>query len=148
MTSNSDKYKKWIYRSLLVLAYVSYVFFPIYAVLQKYPFWKEEGGVFASLGIGAMLIGIILAWTARNALSVWVEKYLGKFVWSQSKFWVGGTIILLVLNTVGNIVSDLLTIWIWGCIGMGLGMILTMIAKYLKKGETQDGTDTATQDNR
>ena len=132
----------WIYRSLLVLAYVCYIAFPCYAVLTKYPFWKEEGGIFASLGIGAMLIGIIVAWTLRNALSVWVEKFMGKFVWSQSKFWIGGTIILLVLNTIGNIISDLLVIWIWGCVGMGVGMVLTIIAKKVK-GVASDGEDSS-----
>ena len=127
------KIKIGVARSLKVFAYISYMAFPIYAIAGKFPMWREEGGIFASLGVGAMLIGVILAWTLRNALSAWTERVFGKFVWSQTKFWIGGTLILLVLNAIGNIISDLLTVWIWGCVGMGVGMLLSMIAKMLER---------------
>ena len=156
MTSKAEKAKRWSARGLRLLAYASFIIFPVGAVLEKFPVWVDKIGVGASLGFGGLLIGIILAWTLRNALGAWLQKLLGGFVWSQSKFWCGGTVILLILNAVGEIVADILVVWIAGCIGMAVGTVLLLIAGRLArpakpeetKGGVTDGADPAEQNNR
>lgn len=150
MTSKAEKAKRWSARILKLLAYISFVAFPIWAVTEKFPLWVEKSGVAASLGVGGLLIGIILAWTLRNALAAWLQRVLGGFAWSQSKFWCGGTVILLILNAVGEVVADLLVVWIFGCIGMAVGTVLLLIANKLdkeqkEKGGMTDGADSAEQ---
>lgn len=156
MTSKAEKAKRWTARCLRLLAYVSFLAFPVWAVLDKFPLWVDKSGAAAAIGAGGVLIGIILAWTLRNALAAWLQKLLGGFAWSQSKFWCGGTVILLILNAVGGIVADLLVVWIAGCIGMAVGTALLLIAGRLArpakpeetKGGVTDGADPAEPSNR
>ena len=123
----------WVSFVLKFLAYTAFIACPVSAVLFKFPLWKEEGGIFATLGVGTLLIGIIVLWTIRNFLADWVQRNLGGFAWSQSRFWVGGTVILLILNTIGSIVADLLTIWLAGCVGLLIGTVLLTIEKKVNK---------------
>ena len=132
--------RRWIARGLKVLAFTVNILFPAWAVMDKFPVWKEERGLLASLGVGALIIGVIVAWTARNALAAWVKRMLGDFAYAQSAFWLGGVVILLILNAVAGLVADLLTVWIAGTAGMLAGTAILWAAKRVSGG-AENGTD-------
>lgn len=135
-----EKSRKWAARGMHIGAYATFILCPISAVVAKFPLWKEQGGLMASLGVGSLVISVIVAFTLRNFFADWIRRRFGGFAWDQSKFWIGGTIVLLVLNMIGNIISDLLTVWLAGTCGMLVGTILLVLEKKVKVDDGQ-GTD-------
>ena len=138
-TTGRKRCRKWATKGLHVGAYATFILCPVSAVIAKFPLWKEQGGLMASLGTGTLVIGVIVAFTLRNLLSEWIKERFGGFAWSQSQFWIGGTIVLMILNTIAGVISDLLTVWLAGTCGLLAGALMLQLEKKLEG--KHDGTE-------
>ena len=138
----SDRKRKIIYIILKVLGVAVSCFFPIWAICEKFPLWRQYHGDGRSLGVGMILVLFVVTIIFRKA----VFKYItDKFKLSHAPpiaIWLVLLIISYILIYIGNFLRDLTTVLWMGVVGCAIGTVITYIGEnfFGNKENKDDGT--------
>ena len=107
---------------------------PVIAILKKLPLWRAEAGVTGTVGIGAVMAGIVVLITFKKTVFNYLKEKTGMNHTPPLLLWVGLRIGSLVLNSVADILSDMRAVFVAGVAGCAIGTVLNLIAENFLAG--------------
>ena len=137
----TEKKRKYLYLLFKVLGVIISCAFPIWAICEKFPLWKEVHGTGRSVGVGLILALFVLTVIFRKAVFNYLSEKLKLNHAPPITIWLILLIISYVLMFIGNFVRDLTTILWMGVLGCALGTVLTYVGEnfFGDKEEKDDG---------
>ena len=132
---NRRKLFFWLFKALSIIVSCA---FPIWAICEKFPIWKEKTGVLYSIGIGAILILIVAAIIFRKTVFKFIEDKLKLQHAPPIAVWIGCIIASYILIYIGSFMSDLNIVFWMGLIGCAIGNVLTLISNRFAEEEKTD----------
>ena len=138
MTEKNSK----IYWVLKILSVVISCAFPIWAVCEKFPIWKEAHGTVRTVGAGSIICLIIIAIVFRKSVFNFMRDRMKLRHAPPILIWLVMIIIAYLLAYINRFISDLTTVFWMGLIGCAIGTFITYVAenKYGKKDEEDGGS--------
>ena len=126
----SDKKRNalyWIFKSAGV--FVSCLF-PIWAILEKFPLWKENHGAGRSIGAGGILILIVLIIVFRKAVFGFFAERLKLRHAPPLAIWLIMLLTSYILMYISKFLYDMNSVFWMGLVGCAIGTLLTFIAEH------------------
>lgn len=116
---------------------------PFWVIIEKFPIWKSEGGAFSALGGGAIIMAVIAFFTFKKYIIAYATEKLGAISAGASLLvlWSALSAVCVALSKSATLLDDLTTIFIWSALGAGVGVVMQLVAKYIK-GRVSDGDGT------
>ena len=139
-----EKKRKIFYSIFKVLSILVSCFFPIWAVCEKFPIWKDNYGEGRSLGVGTIIIMVVVVIIFRKAVFDYLSEKLNLKHAPPIAIWLIMLIVSYILVFINNFIKDL-TIVLWmGVLGCAIGTVLTYIAEnhFGNKEKNSDGSGT------
>ena len=116
----------WVFKSLSIIVSC---FFPIWAVFEKFPVWKNNYGEGRTLGVGAIIIMTVVVIVFRKSVLNYISEKFNLKHAPPIAIWLILLIVSYILIFVGNFMRDL-TIVLWmGVVGCSFGTVLTYVAE-------------------
>lgn len=125
MSQRKRKVFYWLFKALSVIVACA---FPVVAICEKFPIWKEKTGVLHSIGVGAILILIVVAIIFRKSVLDFCKDKLKLQHAPPIAVWIGFLIASYILIFIGNFMTDLNTVFWMGLVGCAVGNVLTFIS--------------------
>ena len=134
MTEQRRKSFYWLFKLLGVIISCG---LPILAICEKFPVWTMENGTGYSIGVGAIMIGIVLIVVFRRTIFKFAKEHLKLRYAPPITVWIVMLIISYALICLANVLKDINTILWMGLVGCAIGTVLTFIAENIfgKKDE-------------
>jgi hypothetical protein len=139
-----EKKRKIFYLIFKVSSILVSCFFPIWAVCEKFPIWKEYYGEGRSFGVGAIIIMVVLAIIFRKAVFNYLADKLNIRHAPPIAIWLALLIVSYVLIYLGSFMRDLTVVFWMGGIGCAVGTVLTYIAENHFGNKEKDGNGSGT----
>lgn len=144
MTEAKRKALFWTFKILSVLISIA---FPIWAILDRFPIWKESQGAEKTIGIGAILILAVVVIVFRKAVFEFIASKLDIKHAPPLVIWIVLIIISYVLVYLGEVMQDMSLVFWMGFIGCAIGNVLTYVAeRFAKAPGTGDAVKEGTAD--
>lgn len=132
-----EKRNKLLYWLFKVLSIILSCVFPVWAIVAKFPLWKEAYGTGRSVGTGMILIGIVALVVFRKT----VFSFLGEKCHLKHSppivVWIISLIAAYALLLVASFLQDLIVVLWMGLLGCAIGSVLTFIGEefFMKEKE-------------
>jgi hypothetical protein len=139
-----EKKRKILYLIFKIGAIIVSCFFPIWAVFEKFPIWREYYGEGRSIGVGAIIIMIVLAIIFRKSVFNYIADKFNLQHAPPIAIWLTLLIVSYILIFMGNFMRDLTVVLWMGAIGCGMGTVLTYIAENNFGNKEKDGNGSGT----
>ncbi len=138
----SERKRKTIYVILKVLGVAISCFFPIWAILERFPLWKEHYGEGRSLSVGMILVLFVVAIIFRKAVFKYITDKFNLHHAPPIFIWLVLLIVAYILIFIGNFMRDLTTVLWMGALGCAIGTVITYIGEnfFGNKENKDDGT--------
>jgi hypothetical protein len=126
MTTKKSKRLYWLFKVLSVFISCA---FPIWAIVEKFPMWRDTHGIH-SFGVGFILILIVLTIVFRRTVFNFIRDNLNLKHAPPIVVWLIMLIISYILVYIGEFMSDLTTVLWMGLVGCAIGTVFTYIAEH------------------
>ena len=125
---------------LNVLSFVIMLGIPFLVIIEKFPSWKQAGGIFSACGVGVFVMAFIAFLIFKKYIIAWATEKLGVISAGVSLIFVFGSLsaVFLVLSFSATLLNDLTTIFVCSTIASIIGVVLQIIARHLKKKVSDD----------
>lgn len=134
-----EKKRKICYLIFKVSSILVSCFFPIWAICEKFPIWKNNYGEGRSFGVGAIIVMIVLAIVFRKSVFNFLsEKFKLKHA-PPIAIWLTLLIVSYIIIFIGNFMRDLTVVLWMGALGCAFGTVLTFIAENYFGNKEKDG---------
>ena len=139
MTEKQRKTKYWIFK---ILSIVVACCFPMLAVIEHFPLWRESYGTAKSIGAGGIICIIVAIIIFRKSVFNYLRDKMKLQHAPPLAVWLVLIVISYIMLYINQFIRDLTTVLWMGLVGCVIGNVLTYIAenKYGKKTEDRDGT--------
>lgn len=136
MTERKRKILFWLFKCAGILISCA---LPIWAICEKFPLWTVEHGTGRSIGVGAILIGMVLLIIFRKTVFDFIKDHLNLKHAPPLAIWLVMLLISYILVYLGEVMKDMTTVFWMGFIGCAIGTVLTYISdRFKKKAVTPD----------
>jgi hypothetical protein len=137
----SEKKRKAYYFLFKVLSILISCAFPLYAIYEKYHFWKTTYGNTRSIGVGTIIAIIVLAIIFRTTVFNFIRDKLKITHAPPLVVWLILLAISYALVFIGRFMGDVVVVFWMGLIGCAIGTLLTFIAEnvFNKESGESDG---------
>lgn len=137
----SDKKRKIVYWLLKVFSIVVSCVFPIWAILEKFQFWKETYGNARTIGVGGILVIFVLIIVFRTSVFNFIRDKLKITYAPPLAVWLIMIAISYTLVFLAQFLMDLVIVLWMGLIGCAIGTAMTFVAEHYfgKKKEQENG---------
>lgn len=105
--------------------------FPIWAICERFPLWKEEHGALRSIGTGTILIIIVVLIIFRKSVFKYIVEKLRLRHAPPLAIWLTLLAVSYILIYIAEFMKDLNTVLWMGLVGCAIGTVLTFIAERL-----------------
>lgn len=138
----SARRRKAVYIILKILGVAISCFFPIWAICDKFPLWRQAHGDERSFGVGLILVLFVVVVIFRKSVLKYIEERLNLRHAPPIVIWFILLIISYVLIYIGNFLRDLTTVLWMGALGCAIGTVITYIGEnfFGNKEDKDDGT--------
>ena len=123
----TESTRKKLYWGLKILSILISCAFPIWAICEKFPLWKEVQGTPHTVGFGIILVGIVLLVVFRRTVFHFIRDRLDIKHAPPLTIWLVFLVIAYIMIFIGNFMSDLTTVLWMGFIGCIVGTFLTYL---------------------
>jgi hypothetical protein len=139
-----EKKRKTLYLIFKVCSVLVSCFFPIGAVFEKFPVWKNNYGSARTFGVGAIIIMVSVFIIFRKAVFNYLSEKLNLKHAPPIAIWLIMLIVSYILIFINNFMRDLTTVLWMGVLGCAVGTVLTYIAenRFGNKEKNGDGNGT------
>ena len=134
MTSRKHKILFW---SLKLASIIISCALPIWAICERFPIWTEAHGTGRTIGVGAILIGIVLLVVFRKTVFDFIRDRLDLKHAPPLVVWCVMLVVSYILIYLGEVVRDMTIIFWMGFIGCAIGTFLTYLSNRFKGDETK-----------
>jgi hypothetical protein len=140
MTTRRIKAAIAVLYSLSVICFFAPV---VWAIWDKFPLWRSQGGGGLAIGSGVVIIGVVLYMTFKRYITAFVAEKLGTLSAGIALvfLWYGIAIALYAVASLATMLNDLSTVFLWAGIGATAGVALQFWARCLKNRIKEDDTD-------
>lgn len=137
MSEKKRKILYWVFKSLSIL--ISCIF-PIWAICERFPIWKNIHGSERTVGAGGILILIVLLIIFRKTIFNFMRDRMKLQHAPPMVIWLVMIIVAYVLTYINNFIRDMTVVFWMGLIGCAIGTLLTFIAenKYGRKKDENE----------
>ncbi len=137
----TEQRNKYLYWGFKIGGIIISCLIPIFAIIEKFPFWATTHGTERSMGVGAILILAVVTIIFRKAVFKFLSDRLKLDHAPPLTVWLVLLVASYVLIYIGNFLRDLTTILWMGMIGCAIGTVLTYIAEnyFATKEADNDG---------
>lgn len=125
----TDKKRKKFYWTFKLASVIISCLFPIWAILEKFPIWREKHGIIHTIGIGGVLILFVVLVIFRRTIFNFFRDRLNLKHAPPLTIWLVLLIISYIMVFLGSVMQDMTTVFWMGLIGCGIGTFLTYIAE-------------------
>jgi hypothetical protein len=107
----------------------------VWAIYDKFPLWRSQGGGILAIGSGALIIFVIIYMTFKKYITAFAAEKLGTISAGIALvfLWFGLSIALYAVASLATMLNDLSTVFMWAGIGATAGVAQQCWARYLKK---------------
>ena len=135
-----EKKRKIMYLTFKVFSVLVSCFFPIWAVCEKFPIWRDTYGDGRTLGVGAIIILAVVAIVFRKTVFNFLSDKLNLKHAPPIAIWLTLLIVSYILIYINNFMRDLTVVLWMGVVGCAIGTVLTFIAEnFFANKENNDG---------
>lgn len=115
----------------------------VWAIWDKFPLWRSQGGGGLAIGSGVVIIGVVLYMTFKRYITAFVAEKLGTLSAGIALvfLWYGIAIALYAVASLATMLNDLSTVFLWAGIGATAGVALQFWARCLKNRIKEDDTN-------
>lgn len=140
MTTRRIKAAIAVLYSLSVICFFAPV---VWAIWDKFPLWRSQGGGGLAIGSGVVIVGVVLYMTFKRYITAFVAEKLGTLSAGIALvfLWYGIAIALYAVASLATMLNDLSTVFLWAGIGATAGVALQFWARCLKNRIKEDDTD-------
>lgn len=135
-----EKKRKSLYVTLKVASILISCFFPILAVVEKFPVWVNDHGQGKSIGVGAIIIMVAVTIIFRKSVFGYLSD---KFKLKHAPplfIWMALLVVSYILIFINTFVKDLTVVLWMGVLGCAIGTALTYVAEnHFGNKENSDG---------
>ena len=115
---------------------------PIWAILEKFPLWREEAGALQTLGIGGVMIVAVSVITFKKTVFNYLKEKTGMKSAPPLAIWAVLLFVSFALSALADAMSDMRTVFVAGIVGSGIGTALNFIGETLKARSTEESVAT------
>ena len=126
MTEQKRKRLYWLFKIMGVLISCA---FPIAAILERFPLWRNKHGSEYTIGAGGVLILIVIMIIFRKSVFDFLKERLKLKHAPSIGVWIVMLIISYVLLFISDFIRDMTNIFWMGLVGCAIGTVLTLIAE-------------------
>lgn len=115
----------------------------VWAIWDKFPLWRSQGGGGLAIGSGVVIIGVVLYMTFKRYITAFVAEKLGTLSAGIALvfLWYGIAIAMYAVASLATMLNDLSTVFLWAGIGATAGVALQFWARCLKNRIKEDDTN-------
>ena len=135
MTEQKRKRLYWLFKILSIVVSCA---LPIWAICEKFPIWVNDHGVYHSIGLGTILIGIVLIIIFRKTVFDFITKHFNLENAPPLAIWLVMLVVSYVLVYIGEVMRDMTTVFWMGFIGCSIGTLLTYISGRFAAKDVKD----------
>lgn len=132
MTEQKRKRLYWLFKILSIIISCA---FPLWAIFERFPIWREEHGTNRTIGVGAILIIFIVAIIFRKAVFAFIKDKLKLKYAPPLTVWLILIVVSNILVYIGEVMRDMTTVFWMGLIGCVIGTVLTYISERFNTKE-------------
>ena len=122
---------KVLYAIFKILSVLISCAFPIWAICDRFPIWKEEHGTVRSIGTGAILIIIVVLIIFRKSVFKYITEKLRLRHAPPLAVWLALLAVSYIFIYIAEFMKDLNVVLWMGLLGCAIGTVLTFIAERL-----------------
>lgn len=122
---------KVLYAIFKILSVLISCAFPIWAICDRFPIWKEEHGTVRSIGTGAILIIIVVLIIFRKSVFKYIVEKLRLRHAPPLAVWLALLAVSYIFIYIAEFMKDLNVVLWMGLLGCAIGTVLTFIAERL-----------------
>lgn len=121
--------------ALYTLSVVCFFAPVVWAICDKFPLWRSQGGGGLSIGSGAVIVCVVVFMTFKKYITAFAAEKLGTISAGVALvfLWFGLSIALYAVARLATMLNDLSTVFLWAGIGATAGVALQCWARSLKK---------------
>jgi hypothetical protein len=115
----------------------------VWAIWDKFPLWRAQGGGGLAIGSGVVIVCAIVYMTFKNYITEFAREMFGTISAGISLIflWFGLSIVMYAFASLATMLNDLSTVFLWAGIGATAGVALQCWARSLQKRIKEDDTD-------
>lgn len=115
----------------------------VWAIWDKFPLWRSQGGGGLAIGSGVVIVGVVIYMTFKRYITAFAAEKLGTISAGIALvfLWFGLAIALYAVASLATMLNDLSTVFLWAGIGATAGVALQCWARFLKKRIKEDDAD-------
>lgn len=139
MTEKKRNTLYWVFKVLGIFISCA---FPIWAICEKFPIWREEHGASRTVGAGGILILIVLLVIFRKTVFNFMRDRMKLNHAPPLVGWLIMIIISYILAYINKFIQDMTVVFWMGLIGCLIGTLITCVGenKYGRKDEENGGS--------
>lgn len=122
---------KILYGFFKVLSVLISCAFPIWAICERFPLWRNQHGTLRSIGTGTILIVIVVLIVFRKSVFKYIVERLRLRHAPPLAIWLTLLVVSYILIYIAEFMKDLNTVLWMGLLGCAIGTVLTFIAERL-----------------
>ena len=134
---------KAVVAALYTLAVICFFAPVVWAIWDKFPLWRSQGGGGLAIGSGVVIVCVVVYMTFKRYITAFASEKLGTISAGIALvfLWFGLAIALYAVASLATMLNDLSTVFLWAGIGATGGVALQFWARCLKKRIKEDDTD-------
>lgn len=115
----------------------------VWAIWDKFPLWKSQGGGGLAIGSGVAIVCVVIFMTFKKYITAFAAEKLGTISAGIALvfLWFSLAIALYAVASLATMLNDLSTVFLWAGIGATVGVALQFWARCLKKRVKEDDID-------
>lgn len=129
MTVKNRNLLYWLFKLAGILVSCA---FPIWAITEKFPIWREQHGATHSFGIGFVLIIIVVLIIFRKTVFDFIKDHFNLKHAPPLAIWIVLLVVSYIFVFLGDIMQDMTTVLWMGFIGCCIGNVFTYISERIK----------------
>ena len=122
---------KILYGFFKVLSVLISCAFPIWAICERFPLWRNQHGTLRSIGTGTILIVIVVLIVFRKSVFKYITEKLRLRHAPPLAIWLTLLVVSYILIYIAEFMKDLNAVLWMGLLGCAIGTVLTFIAERL-----------------
>ena len=122
---------KILYGFFKVLSVLISCAFPIWAICERFPLWRNQHGALRSIGTGTILIIIVVLIVFRKSVFKYIVERLRLRHAPPLAIWLTLLAVSYIFIYIAEFMRDLNAVLWMGLLGCAIGTVLTFIAERL-----------------
>lgn len=125
---------------ITVLSFVAILGFPFWAICQRFPVMKAQGGSSSAIGSGTIIMAVIAFFVFKKYIVAFATEKLGVISAGVALMFLFGAVtgVLYALAKSATLLDNMTTVFLWATIGATVGVLLQILAKFLREKEVTD----------